>query len=73
VAEGGFPEPPGGVVTSQPAGRRIPFRLWLVSGDALDERDATTIGEDASLSNIRSTINSLPVYSLFIAAARGKE
>jgi hypothetical protein len=31
------------VVTSQPAGRRIPLRLWLVSGDALGERDGTTI------------------------------
>jgi hypothetical protein len=32
------------MVTSQPAGRRIPLRLWLVSGDALGERDATDIG-----------------------------
>src|SRR5262249_2618490 len=35
---------PGVVVTSQPAGRRIPLRLWLVSGDALGERDRTYIG-----------------------------
>src|SRR5262249_14624882 len=34
---------PGVVVTSQPAGRRIPLRLWLVSGDALGERDGGTI------------------------------
>ena len=27
-----------------PAGRRIPLRLWLVSGDALGERDGPTIG-----------------------------
>jgi hypothetical protein len=32
------------VVTSQPAGRRIPLRLWLVSGDALGERDGPHIG-----------------------------
>jgi hypothetical protein len=35
---------PGVVVTSQPAGRRIPLRLWLVSGDALGERDGAKIG-----------------------------
>ena len=52
--------PPGGVVTSQPAGRRIPFRLWLVSGDALDERDARKIVTARRVSNFaRSPVNSL--------------
>jgi hypothetical protein len=36
------------VVTSQPAGRRIPLRLWLVSGDALGERDGPDIGSLSS-------------------------
>ena len=40
--------PPGGVVTSQPAGRRIALRLWLVSGDALGERDRTHIGVEGN-------------------------
>jgi hypothetical protein len=62
-----------GVVTSQPAGRRIPFRLWLVSGDALGERDATRIGEDAALSNTCCAINSLPVRSVFTAATSGMD
>jgi hypothetical protein len=39
------------VVTSQPAGRRIPLRLWLVSGDALGERDGMRIGASKRASN----------------------
>ena len=39
VAEGGFPEPPGARLRATRAGRRIPLRLWLVSGDALGERE----------------------------------
>jgi len=31
------------VVTSQPRRTPVPLRLWLVSGDALGERDAKTI------------------------------
>jgi hypothetical protein len=62
MAEGGFPEPPRGVVTSQPAGRRIPFRLWLVSGDALDERDARKIVTRDPESNFgRSPVHSLSI------------
>jgi hypothetical protein len=33
---------PGAWLRATRAGHRIPFRLWLVSGDALDERDATS-------------------------------
>jgi hypothetical protein len=42
---------PGVVVTSQPAGRRVPLRLWLVSGDALGERDGMRIGARKRTSN----------------------
>jgi len=59
MAEGGIPKPPGCVVTSHARRRRVPFRLWLVSGDALDERDATTIGAQ----NAKSTL----YRALFIA------
>jgi hypothetical protein len=45
------------VVTSQPAGRRIPLRLKLVSGDALGERDDRTIVTDRSLSNFAALTN----------------
>jgi hypothetical protein len=39
---------PGVVGTNQPAGRRIPLRLWLVSGDALGERDVSDIGANGN-------------------------
>jgi hypothetical protein len=45
------------LVTSQPAGRRIPLRLWLVSGDALGERDDRTIVTDRSLSTFAALTN----------------
>ena len=44
------------MVTSQPAGRRIPFQLWLVSGDALDERDATTVPEKSVASSFAAAL-----------------
>jgi hypothetical protein len=53
VAEGGVPKPPGCVVTNHARRRRIPLRLWLVSGDALDERDTTTIGARNAKSTLR--------------------
>jgi hypothetical protein len=40
----GFPGSlPGAWLRATPAGRRIPLRLKLVSGDALGERDAATV------------------------------
>ena len=44
MAEGGVPEPPGARLRGARAGRRIPLRLWLVSGDALGERDGDHLG-----------------------------
>ena len=40
-----------------------PAPLWLVSGDALGERDGTTIGEDKLLSIFRAAINRKAVYT----------
>jgi hypothetical protein len=51
----------------------VPLRPWHVSGDALGERDATTIGDGALLSNIRSAINSLAVYSVCTGATFGMD
>jgi hypothetical protein len=48
------------LVTSQRAGRRSRTDLWLVSGDALDARDETTVPQKfARSSKRRSTVHSL--------------
>jgi hypothetical protein len=44
------------VATSQPAGRRIPFRLWLVSGDALGERDENIMSQFGEESKIMCSL-----------------
>ena len=59
-------------VTSQARRCRIPLRLWLVSGDALGERDGTTIGGDKHESNSCSAINRNAVYILSIAQCAGR-
>ena len=52
VAEGRFCRaPPGARLRAARAGRRIPLRLWLVSGDALSERDGATVPEKSTPSS----------------------
>ena len=71
VAGGRFcPGASRGLVTSQPAGRRIPLRLWLVSGDALGERDDRTICLSQHLSKIFGAVHSEAVDILFMYVAR---
>ena len=45
----GFRSLPGAWLRATRAGRRIPLRLWLVSGDALGERDEPNIGYNRNL------------------------
>ena len=63
------PEPPGGVVTSQPAGRRIPLRLWLVSGDALGEQDGRKIVIGGRMSKISAAMHRETVDMLLMPGA----
>jgi hypothetical protein len=57
---------PGARLRAVHAGRRIPLRLWLVSGDALGERDGAKIGAGER----RSTYFDVMGISLVIAAAQ---
>ena len=60
---------PGARLRAVHARRRIPLRLWLVSGDALGERDGTKIGAGKRASNYFGAM----CIRLMIAAATTRE
>jgi hypothetical protein len=59
---------PGVVVASQPAGRRIPLRLWHASGDALGERDIMGICSYRTIVKIRPALSTVALGKGALAA-----